>query len=72
MTPPLIRAARALLSWDQQTLAQHAALSLDTIRDAEQTGRQSPRTQARIKAAFAAAGLTFRVRGPRITLWLNM
>ena len=39
ITPPQIRAARALLDWSQEQLAEKAGLSLSTIRDYEKERR---------------------------------
>lgn len=39
ITPPQIRAARALLNWSQEQLAEKAGVSLSTVRDYEKERR---------------------------------
>jgi transcriptional regulator with XRE-family HTH domain len=55
-----IKAARALLGWTQETLAQAAGLSLPSINNLER-GLYSPRpeTLAAIVVAFESAGIEF-------------
>lgn len=55
-----IRAARGLLDWSREELAQMSGLSYNTIRNLE-AGNLSPRenTAARLCRAFAGAGISF-------------
>jgi PAS domain S-box-containing protein len=56
-----IRGARGLLGWTATELAARSALSFSTIRRAEADGDRGvgPAAAAAIRAAFAAAGVTF-------------
>jgi DNA-binding XRE family transcriptional regulator len=63
LLPTQIIAARALLSWNQSTLAKHASLSHRTIEQAEQGRRPSQKTLTAIRQAFEAHGLAFIGRG---------
>lgn len=56
-----IRAARALLGWKQQELADNAGLSFATIQRMETlgTGRSSVDNLAAVQAALEAAGVEF-------------
>lgn len=60
LTPALSRAARGLLNWSQEQLAEAAHLGLSTIRDFER-GRRTPshNNLAGIARAFEAAGIEF-------------
>jgi transcriptional regulator with XRE-family HTH domain len=57
-----IRAARALLAWDQATLAKKSGISLPTIKRLE-TGpgelHAHMRSITKIKSALEAAGIVF-------------
>src|ERR1017187_8674077 len=60
LTAAQCKAARALLAWNQQELAQRAQLGVSTIADFER-GKRTP-TESNIQAiinAFAAAGISF-------------
>ena len=58
LTPSLSRAARGLLDWTQEELAQHADVSRSTVRDFEKGRHELHRGSAvRIERAFAAAGV---------------
>ena len=67
LTSEMVRAARALLRWDQSDLAKHAAISLPTVKRIEkEPGPISGRieTARAIESAFARAGIEFdRRRG---------
>ncbi len=56
-----IRAARALLGWSQQELADRAILSLNAVKRLE-TGHGDPRmsTVMAVKTALEAAGVEFQ------------
>lgn len=56
-----IRAARALLGWSQQDLADRAIVSVNAIRKLE-GGHVDPRwsTISAVKAALEAAGIEFQ------------
>ncbi len=58
LTPAQCRAARALLAWTQDHLAERAAVSRGTIRGFE-TGQHALQraTAAAIRRAFEAAGI---------------
>ena len=60
LTPELTRAARALLDWSQTDLANHANLTLSTIRDFESGKRQLLKNNlAGIQLALENAGIVF-------------
>lgn len=64
LTPALVRAARALLGWSQQALAEAAGVATSTVADFER-GRRTPvasKAQA-IRQALQAAGIRFRSTG---------
>lgn len=57
-----LRAARAMLGWQQATLAKRAAVALGTVRRMESTNGQivsSTLTLGRVKDALSAAGIEF-------------
>lgn len=60
VTPREIRAARALLGWTRQTLADHAHVSLNTVIRMEEGGTD-PRTSTSlaVRGALERAGVTF-------------
>jgi DNA-binding XRE family transcriptional regulator len=55
-----VKAARALLAWDQATLAERAGVSLPSVKRIE-TGAGNPQesTEFRLHAALTAAGVEF-------------
>jgi len=60
IVPAQCRAARGLLEWSQQALADQAAVGLSTVRDFEK-GRRTP-TRASltaIRTTLEAAGVVF-------------
>lgn len=62
LTGGQIRAARALIRWTAEDLAQASALAVTTIRRAELTQRQTSLTAANdlaIRRALEAAGIEF-------------
>ncbi len=63
MTAEQLRAARALLRWSQSTAAEHAAISLETVKRLERmTGnltRVHVETIEALQQAFEAAGVEF-------------
>jgi transcriptional regulator with XRE-family HTH domain len=72
MTPSQCKAARALLAWNQQELAQRAQLGTSTVADFER-GKRTP-TDANVEAmvnAFAAAGISFVNGGVQIAAAAN-
>jgi transcriptional regulator with XRE-family HTH domain len=62
LTSELIRAARALLRWEQKTLAEASAVSLPTIKRLEGKpgllGAHQP-TENALRSALEAAGVEF-------------
>ncbi|KAB2763054.1 helix-turn-helix domain-containing protein [Brucella anthropi] len=60
ITPAQSRAARGLIEWSQEQLAQASHLGLSTIRDFEK-GRRVPthNNLAAIRRALEEAGVTF-------------
>ena len=60
MSPAQCRAARALLNWSQDALADRAALSVTTLRNFER-GATTPigNNLAAIRSALEAAGVEF-------------
>ncbi len=68
MTPGQCRAARALLGWPQEKLAEVAELSVSTIYDFESERRKMPpETVQAIRLALENAGVLF-VEGGGATL----
>jgi len=64
MTPALIRAARGLLSWQQQELADKAGLSLSAVNNYErETGATRQTTIDAMVAALEDAGVEFLPNG---------
>ena len=62
LTSAQIRAARALLRWSAQDLAQHSALGVTTIRRAELTEHATSMTVSNdlaVRRALEAAGVEF-------------
>ncbi|MDD3183155.1 MAG: helix-turn-helix domain-containing protein [Alphaproteobacteria bacterium] len=53
-----IRAARAMLNWSQETLAEESGLSLATIYNLEK-GHLSPRSLLELRKAFESKGIEF-------------
>src|SRR6218665_1389827 len=60
LTPALCRAARGLLDWTQNDLAQRSEVSRSTIRDYEGSRHDIHRaTAAQIRRAFEDGGVVF-------------
>lgn len=60
ITPEQCRAARGLLNWSQQKLAEAATVTQETVANFEVGARKSyPRTLAAIEAALENAGVIF-------------
>ncbi|WP_454684877.1 helix-turn-helix domain-containing protein [Ancylobacter moscoviensis] len=64
MTPAQCRAARALLDWSQQQLADTAGVGVVTVRQLE-AGSSQPRraTMDVLRQAFESAGIQFLDNG---------
>ncbi len=64
ITPPLARAARGLLNWQQSDLAKKAGLSLTAVKNFE-GGRKRPHTKTTqaLQNAFEAQGVEFPLSG---------
>jgi transcriptional regulator with XRE-family HTH domain len=60
LTPGQCRAARGLLDWSQQKLADHAHVGIVTVRQLE-SGQGTPRwaTLDVVRRAFETAGIEF-------------
>jgi len=60
LTPSLCRAARGLLNWTQEQLAERSQVSRSTIKDYEGSRHQLHRaTAAQIRRAFEEGGVIF-------------
>jgi transcriptional regulator with XRE-family HTH domain len=60
ITSAQCRAARGLLGWSQQKLADHAGVGMMTVHQFERDGSQPRRaTQDVVQRAFEAAGVEF-------------
>jgi hypothetical protein len=62
ITSEQVRAARALIRWEQRNLAEASKVSLPSIKRLETTPgplSAQPRTIAAIRAALEAAGIEF-------------
>ena len=60
MTPSLARAARAILNWSMDDLAERIGVGPTTIRDYENGSRTPHRlTRQALEAAFLEAGIEF-------------
>lgn len=73
ITPPQLRAARALVGWSQQQLAEKALVGVATIRRFEAGASQGmgPLQQRGLRQALEAAGVVFIDRngaGPGVRL----
>ncbi len=64
VTSRQIRAARALLGWTQQTLADRALVAINTVRAIE-TNRPYPKPDSTtaVRQALAKAGIVFLPNG---------
>jgi len=64
MTPEQSRAARGLLDWSQQELADAAGLGLSTVRDFEKGRREPlPASLEAMQAALKTEGVIFLAEG---------
>ena len=65
INPRHIKAARALLDWNQEELADRAKVGVATLRRIEGTDGELPETKAaeKIVAALKAAGIAFQNHG---------
>ena len=64
MTPSLARAARAILNWSMDDLAEKIGVGPTTIRDYENGSRQPHRlTRQALETAFSEEGIEF-IGGP--------
>jgi predicted transcriptional regulator len=60
ITPEQCRAARGLLDWGQQELADRAAVGVVTVRQFEAGGHEPRRSTLQVmRLAFEAAGVVF-------------
>jgi transcriptional regulator with XRE-family HTH domain len=68
VTVEMIKAARELLRWRQEELANRAGIAISTLRRLEgMTGplRGQPETKAKIVSALQGAGVAFLANGVR-------
>ncbi|MBL8670784.1 MAG: helix-turn-helix transcriptional regulator [Alphaproteobacteria bacterium] len=64
LTPDVCRAARSLLGWSRETLAERSSVAERTIIDFEREARRPlPRTLRDLEEAIAAAGVDLIVDG---------
>ena len=66
VTSRQIRAARALLGWTQETLADHALVAINTVRGIEADRvypAPKPDTMAAVRTALEKAGIVFLPNG---------
>jgi transcriptional regulator with XRE-family HTH domain len=67
MTSEQSRAARGLLDWSQQDLANEAGLGLSTVRDFEKGRREPlPANREAMQQALEAAGVVFLADGETV------
>lgn len=68
------RAARALLGWTQETLADRAAVSLTALKRMESVNgeRVFESTVDRVRRALEAAGIVFINSGPHIGVMIDV
>ena len=67
MTPRQCKAARVLLDWSQDDLAERSGVSVSTIRNFEQRKRRTYAPNlAALRRAFEAAGVEFLEGGCRV------
>ena len=73
ITAAQVRAARALLNWTQDELAQRSNVAARSIRNVENEDRRSyPQTVDSLRAAFESAGVVFlEVDGGRGVLLMD-
>lgn len=66
MTPAQCRAARALLEWSQEALAEETEVSVAALRNFERSRSALARNNAKaVQAAFERAGIEFIPGGVR-------
>ena len=68
ITPRQIRAARALLEWTQQDLADRAILGLSTVQRFEEGKDVRVSSLAKIQKALEAMGIEFTTRDDGVRL----
>lgn len=67
MDPRQCKAARVLLDWSQDDLAERSLVSVSTIRNFEQGKRATyPANLAALKRALEAGGIEFLDRGVKM------
>jgi transcriptional regulator with XRE-family HTH domain len=73
LTPAQSRAARGLLAWSQDQLAQRANVGNSTVRDFEK-GRRVPMDDnlAAVRCALEAAGVIFESDGKHVGVKLKI
>lgn len=58
MTPDIVRAARALLGWEQTRLSAESLVSVSAIRNFERgAGQMTPANREALRRAIEAAGV---------------
>jgi transcriptional regulator with XRE-family HTH domain len=73
LTPPQLRAARALLDWSREMLAERSGTSAETVKNFETRGSDPKRsTMVKWRSALAQSGVDFLdetdLEGPGVRL----
>lgn len=71
MEGKLIAAARALLGWKQDRLAEEAGVSLPTLRGIEKNGNPKRATERAVVDVLEAEGIAFEESPDRVGVFLK-
>jgi transcriptional regulator with XRE-family HTH domain len=66
MTVEMIQAARALLKWRQEALAERAGIAISTLRRLEGGHATAVETKAKVQSALTTAGVVFLINGVQL------